>query len=301
MHTIALVTVLYKSEKVLEGFFRSLSLQSFQDYHLFLIDNSPSPACTALIHDFSLRYPISGFTHVENKENVGVAAGNNQGIKRSMEMGFTHSLLLNNDIEFHQPHLLQAMYDHAIQHHEMMIIPKIFYFDSRKIWMAGGWIRSQRGIVYHVGDGKEDGPEFNQPRYFTYAPTCFMLINNQVFQSVGLMDEKYFVYYDDTDFVYRASLRDYRILYLPTLQVLHKVSSSTGGGESTVSIYFNTRNRIYFLRKNFGVIKRITPMVYTLVTRLIRYFLYNREQRRKLMEGIRDGFAMKVEMSTQRP
>lgn len=292
---IGLVTVLFNSESVLEGFFKSLSLQTFKDYCLFLIDNSPNQTQTALINRLSVQYPVSSLKHIENSENIGVAAGNNQGIKLSIDSGCTHTLLLNNDIEFDQSFLVEEMYQYSLDHQESLIIPKIFYFDTRKIWMAGGWLRKRRGIVYHIGDGQEDGPKYNQSAYFNYAPTCFMLINNQVFQTIGLMDENYFVYYDDTDFVYRASVEGYSIFYMPGLHVLHKVSSSTGGGESLFSIYYNTRNRIYFIRKNFSFPDRIVPLTYTIVTRLVRYFLYNRKQRAKLMGAIRDGFNMKID------
>jgi GT2 family glycosyltransferase len=293
MVRVGLVTVLYKSEEVLEGFFRSISRQSFKDYHLLLVDNSPGPQTALLIRELSVKYPLPGFTHIENATNTGVAAGNNLGIRRSMEMRCTHTLLLNNDIEFDQPFLLEEMITHATQHHEFLVVPKIFYFGTRKIWMAGGWLLKRRGIVLHIGDGVEDSPRFDQPAYFDYAPTCFMLIDHEVFEKVGMMDEQYFVYYDDTDSVFRATLRGYRVYYMPSLHVFHKVSSSIGGGESVVSIYYNTRNRIYFLRKNFSVWQQLIPMVYTLVTRLIRYFLYNRNQRAKLAAAIRDGFTMK--------
>jgi GT2 family glycosyltransferase len=294
MSKIGLVTVLFKSDEVLEGFVQSISRQSFKDYHLYLIDNSPGERVRLLLADLFRKYPITAYTHLENPENAGVAKGNNQGIELSMAAGCSHTLILNNDIEFHQETLLQGMYDHAIAHDEKMIIPKIFYFDTRRIWMAGGRFLKSKGIVFHRGDNEVDGPAFNVPAYFEYAPTCFMLVSNQVFKSIGLMDEKYFVYYDDTDFIYRAVKTGLRILYLPTFSVYHKVSSSTGGGESEFSIYYTTRNRLYFIRKNYSLLPRLQALAYTLVTRGTRWFQYDSRQARALVRAIRDGLKISV-------
>lgn len=292
MPKIGLVTVLFNSDAVLEGFFKSLSAQTFKDYHLYLVDNTPNDKTTALLKNLISHYPIAAWTHICNEQNVGVAKGNNQGIEASMAVGCTHTLLLNNDIEFEQNFLLLEMYQYSIEHDEKIIVPKIYFFDSRKIWLAGGKFRKNRGTVYHIGIGDDDKPLYNKPAHFEYAPTCFMLIDNKVFRSIGLMDEKYFVYYDDTDFLYRAVQTGYKIFYMPSLQVLHKVSSSTGGGESLFTIYYSTRNRIYFLRKNFKGLRRIPPMFFTLLTRGVRYFTFNGKQRAEMIRALKAGFKM---------
>ncbi len=292
MPKIGLVTVLFKSDDVLEGFFRSLSAQTFIDYHLYIIDNSPSPKTDAILQKLGLIYPIGPSTHLRNDENVGVARGNNQGIQKSLEAGCSHILLLNNDIEFEQQSLLNEIYSHAVANKEEIIVPKIYFYDTGKIWLAGGWFSRWKGVAYHVGIGDADSPKYDVQRYFEYAPTCFMLIDRKVFISVGLMDEKYFVYYDDTDFIFRAIEKGYKILYLPNLNVRHKVSSSTGA-ESLFSLYYYTRNRIYFVNKNFSGLRRVIPLAFTLASRYLRYlFFYNGIQRDKLKQAIRDGFRM---------
>lgn len=289
---IAIVTVLFNSDGVLEGFFQSLSKQVFKNYHVFFIDNQQLPHTEGLVRKWAGKYPIPGYTYIQNQKNAGVATGNNQGIQLSLEGNYTHTLLANNDIEFHQDYLLGKMAERAVTTNESLIIPKIYYYDTRKIWMAGGYFRRNRGIVGHVADGEDDNPSNSKETYFEYAPTCFMLIANEVFKRIGIMDEKYFVYYDDVDFLYRALNSGYKILYMPNLSVLHKVSSSTGGSESTFSIYYNTRNRIYFLRKNFGPGRFIVALAFTLASRLIRAFGYNKKQNQQLFKAIGDGFRL---------
>jgi GT2 family glycosyltransferase len=158
--------------------------------------------------------------------------------------------------------------------------------------MAGGGFLKLRGITFHEGEGDEDGPKYSQDKYCDYAPTCFMLINNKLFDEIGIMDEKYFVYFDDTDFIYRAFLKGYRILMMHHLHVLHKVSSSTGGSESPFSIYYGNRNRVYFIRKNFKKVDYLKALTFTILTRFLKHIQYNAVQKEKMWKGLADGFKL---------
>lgn len=294
MPQISLVTVLFKSDAVLEGFFRSLHHQDFAEYQLIIIDNSPSAATDSIVAELQVKYAVPSLIHIRNKKNVGVAAANNQGIEISRYAGCTHTLLLNNDIEFDQPALISSMLNCAIKNNERLIVPKIYYYDSRKIWMAGGVFNEYKGIALHTGVDDDDNEIYSRSRHIEYAPTCFMLIGNSVFDRIGVMDERYFVYYDDTDFVYRAKLAGYRIYYMAELSVLHKVNSSTGGGESLFSIFYNTRNRIFYIRKNMSGVKLISSLVFTVITRLIRALRGTSRQRAEFIRAIQAGFQMSL-------
>lgn len=289
MAKIGLVTVLYNSDNVLEGFFRSLSLQSFSDYKLYIIDNSPNTKSDNLIKEFIKRYPIREYEHIKSVGNIGVAAGNNVGIKASLEDNSDYVLLLNNDIEFEDPSLIEEMVKCAELKNEHLIIPKILFYDSRKIWMAGGKMLYVKGATTHIGENKDDAPQYNKEIYCNYAPTCFMLISRKVIAEIGFMDEKYFVYYDDTDFIYRAIKKKYKILYLPYFTVLHKVSAISGGALSVFGTYYLTRNRLYFIHKNFKGFPKIVSLFYAYSAFIIKSLFYKKEIRRSLFKGLKDG------------
>ena len=81
MPRLGLVTILYKSDDVLEDFFRSLSLQTYRDFTLYMVDNSASPETDSVISACLKKYSIPQFEYIDSKANIGVAAGNNIGIK----------------------------------------------------------------------------------------------------------------------------------------------------------------------------------------------------------------------------
>lgn len=290
---IGLVTVLYHSEEVLPGFFRSLSTQTFKEYHLYLIDNAPASGAEALIATLQQQYPLPAFTYIANAKNEGVAYGNNQGITASLAAGCTHTLLLNNDVEFDQRDLLADMYAEAVSRHERMVVPKILFYDTRRIWMAGGRMLKFRGYTTHVGGLQPDSPAYDVPGYFDYAPTCFMLIDNRLFREIGLMDPAYFVYFDDTDFVFRAGRKGYAVYYMPSLVVLHKESSSTGGGQSDFFLHYFNRNRLYFVRKNYTGIQRWIALTVTALANARNLLRYPKGKRQRLMRAIREGWALR--------
>jgi len=287
---IGLVTVLYNSKEVLVGFFESLAKQTYKNYVLYIIDNSPDDIALNEAKKLAQQHNIPT-EFIKNNANLGVAKGNNQGIEKSLEFGCDYVLLLNNDIEFDE-NTIQNMLEYAEDKNESIIVPKIYYYGSNILWMAGGYISKIRGVTPHRGEGEEDHGQYDNIEYINYAPTCFMLIKSEVFLKVGLMDEKYFVYYDDTDFIYRANSLGYKIVYLPKCVVEHKISFSTGGGESLFSIYYLTRNRIYFIRKNFNLCYKLISLSFFYSTRVIKYFLYNAEQKKSLLKGLYKGWVV---------
>ena len=289
---IGLVTVLFNSADVLPGFFESLSIQKFHNYNLFIIDNSLDDISMKVARDLTEQYQMANVTLIKNKENVGVAAANNQGIQLSLELGCDYVLLLNNDIEFKDENLLGNMLELADSRQERLLVPKIYFHDSGKIWYAGGQIRTLTGTTTHRGEGEVDNGQFDQNIHTNYAPTCFMLIHKSVFAKIGVMDEKYFVYHDDTDFIWRANVAGFKIYYWATGQVWHKVSSSTGGALSAFSVYYCERNRIYFIRKNFSMFFKIVALSFYFMTRPLKLKLLSGKLRPHLISGISDGFKM---------
>lgn len=289
MAKIALVTVLFKSNEVLPGFFKSISNQGYKDYILYLVDNSANDNSDKVITKCLVDYPVTACRHIKNNDNVGVAEGNNIGIKQAIAEGCSHILLLNNDIEFVQNYVFSTLLSLAEKNGEHIVVPKISYFGENKLWMAGGYMDKWRALGVHYGFNKDEAPKFNIAKHCTYAPTCFMLIEKTVFDKIGYMDSWYFAYYDDTDFVYRACSAGFKIYYEPVINILHKVSSSTGTN-SSFYVYYSNRNKIYFIRKNLKGFVYYFSLCYTLLSRVVFYLKLDKERRKKLLIGLKEGF-----------
>lgn len=267
---IGIVTVLYNCAPVLEDFFRTLDEQTYKDFILYVIDNKSSDnsldEATRLSH-------VVGFKCVmlPQEENGGVARGNNIGIKAALADKCEYVLLSNNDIVL-EPDTIKNLLDGMNRHGATMAVPKIYYWNTDKvIWMAGGKFKWLKARTKHRGNGEYDEGQYDVDHKIEYAPTCFMLILSDVFQRIGLMDERYFVYFDDTDFVWRAVKKGKeQLCYIYKAVIYHKVSFSTGGDESDFSIKYTNRNRILFVLKHYGALHQICVFLFLFIKFLLK-------------------------------
>lgn len=289
MSKIGIVTVLFNSDSVIDGFFDSLNQQQHKDFIVYLIDNSYSEESEKLINQLIDKYSLNGqIKHVINQNNVGVAKGNNQGIELALSQNCEYILLANNDILFSQKDLFEMLIKKCCTN--KIVAPKVLYHSTNKIWFAGAHIDKYRGLAIHEREFEES--DFENERITEYAPTCFVIFHKEIFETVGMMDEKYFVYWDDTDFILRVNNAGYKILYLPEFSIDHKVSVSTGGRASLFSTYYFLRNRLYFIRKHFTGIQLYSSLIYTYVTSVAKIIFYDMERKKVIIKALKDSNKM---------
>ena len=125
-------------------------------------------------------------------------------------------------------------------------------FRSPILWYAGGDLDFKNLKGRHRGLGQADKGLFNQADSVTYASGCCLLINRNIFGKVGLLDEDYFMYCEDTDFSYRLLNNKIKIQYVPDAVMWHKVSASSGKEMSPLITYYIFRNKILFAKKNLN-------------------------------------------------
>lgn len=296
---IGIVTVLFNSSSVLPGFISSLERQDFKDFHVWAVDNASSDDSVAVCRAQGDRYTV-----IANETNKGVAAGNNQGIRAALDASCEYVLLINNDVDF-GPQLLSQLMEGLETNQCQMTAPIMYYFDRPNlIWAAGGRFQPIFGYrCYHLAEGIEDVGQFNDARRIQHAPTCCVLFSRSVFDAVGFMDERYFVYHDDTDFMLRCFKANQRLYLLPNAKLLHKVSSLTGGAESEFSVRMGTRNRIYMLSKFLGRVLASPYVAGLALAYLLRRLLgqYDRERYLLKLHSLRQGFGMATNWLPYRP
>lgn len=291
---IGLVTVLYNSPDVLSDFFSSLALQNYNNYLLYVVDNSSSPESIELAKKLSTDFNIP--THFINNHgvNVGVAAGNNQGAKEAYVHGYDYIVFLNNDLIFEDPNLLHRLVLEAETKKLDMVGPTILNYPGKKIWYCGGYFDEFKALAPHNNIDKEYNiSDYQEVHQHAYAPTCFLMVSRRLWEVVGEMDEKYFAYYDDTDFLFRAYKAGFLANVISSLIIYHKVGASTGGDLSYFGMYHLTRNRLYFIRKNLKGFKRYIALSFVLLTRIYIILMTSNTQKKAIRKGLIDGLKMK--------
>lgn len=249
MSKVGIVTVMYNSECVLPEYFESLENQKFKDFTLYIIDNNSPDHSLNLAKELSTQVSFKCVFLPQNT-NWGIAKGNNIGIIEALKDQSNYVLLSNNDVVLNHDDTLEVMVNKMDNSDFDILCPKIYHYsDPKIIWAAGGNFVNYDTNTSHYGAHQIDNGQFEEERSIRYTPTCFVIIRSDVFSKIGYMDEWYFVYYDDTDFIYRANKAGLKIYYTPQTSILHNESSSTGR-ESPFTYYYFARNRLYFVRKH---------------------------------------------------
>jgi len=204
---------------------QSLEQVSYSKFKILVVDNASSDGS---VEEISKQYPKVEF--ICNKENLRFAGGNNVGIEYALKQKAEYVLLLNNDTTVEKNFLSELV--NAFENNANVGIAgaKIFYFsDKKRIWYAGGRVNLKTGITSHRGIRHIDNEQFNKTEETDYITGCCMLLKREVIDEVGMLDESYFIYGEDADWCLRAKKVGYKLLYVPSAIVYHKVSVSSGG------------------------------------------------------------------------
>lgn len=243
---IGIVTVTYNSAAVLPDFLDSIKQQTYRNFIVYAVDSCSSDNSVSLLREHS----GPAFKVIKNAKNVGIAKGNNQGIRAALADRCGAVLLLNNDVVFERNFIL-SLFEGLKANACSMTVPLIYFHDSpTRIWAAGGGFRALLGQqTFHRGEGKEDNGRYNEAVETVFAPACCILIKRDVFDKIGLMDERFFVYSEDVDFMYRASKANLATRVIPSAKLWHKVHTLTGV-ESDFTYFYGARGRALFLYKH---------------------------------------------------
>jgi GT2 family glycosyltransferase len=107
------------------------------------------------------------------------------------------------------------------------------------------------------------------------------------------MDENYFVYYDDTDFVYRALNEKQKTLWYVANSVISHNESSSTGKMSDFSIRYLWRNLVYFALKNYNPLYAWYVLIYNfLYILIVLFFRYPLKQWKIALKAYRDGISL---------
>lgn len=234
------------------------------------------------------------------KKNLGFSGGNNIGIKYSLEDKADFVLLLNNDTTVEADFLEPLVNKFNSSNQVGITAPQINYFNEPdKIWSAGGKISRIRSSGFAKSNIKET--EFNKGhKSVSFVSGCCMLIRNEVLERIGLFDENFFLYNEDTDLCERAIRAGYEILIISESKIYHKVNSSTEKNMSLLPLYYTTRNRLYFAKKNFPTTFGLTFLyiISSMIFKSIIWFLSGKRKNISVVKNaIKDFLAGKMGMA----
>jgi GT2 family glycosyltransferase len=223
----------------------SLQKVTYSNYQIFVIDNGSTDGSAKLLRD---TYPTLDL--IENGENLGYAGGNNVGIDRAVARGADYVVLLNNDTVV-APGFLDTLVDVAEQHPKAAFLgPKILYLDRPDtLWFGGGRIDWMNGAAHIDHDTKDDVRD-TRPREVDYITGCCLMVRASALSDIGLMDPRFFLLFEESDWCVRARERGWQSVYVPNARIWHAVSQSFNGTGAPIYRYYFARNELLFYWKH---------------------------------------------------
>lgn len=219
-------------------------------------------------------------------ENYGFAKGNNLGIRRALEENPDYIMLLNNDTVIEPDAIAQMV---RLQKEKGGIItPKIKYADRPDVvWSAGGEFSKVLKKSRHIGLNKTDGAEFDKDRQCGFTTGCCFLMSRPVFEQMGYLDERFFLYYEDNEYSLRARSRQVTIWYCYSAVVYHKVNGATLGNEKAVNAYYIARNWLICARQYLGAEYGLF-LFYFILNRLVWMGLWSLQGRKDMVKATKE-------------
>ena len=246
MNPAALISVIipnWNGKHFLAECIDSLGGQTFRDFETILVDNGSTDGSA----DFAEERYGKFIRIFRNEKNLGFAGGNNIGIQAARG---DYIVLLNNDT-WADPHWLEELvkatqFDTAIG---MWGSKVCSYYQRDRIEGAGELIYWD-GLCRARGQYEQDHGQYNAIEEIFFPPGCGAMYRKSLFDRVGLFDEDFFAYADDSEFGIRARLAGWKCLYVPTAIVYHK-NSGTAGKYSPLKAFYVERNRLWITIKYF--------------------------------------------------
>jgi len=239
----------------------------YNNYEVIVVDNgSDDDSYSKLYREFGEKVDF-----IKNEKNLGFAEGNNAGIKYSVEKGADYLLILNNDTIVDEL-FLDKMIDYAECDSKIGILGSKIYYHSEPniIWFSGGYFSRLKAGMSVKGMDIEDNGDFNKVIDVDYITGCALLVKSEVVKKIGIFDKEYFNYAEDADFCFRAKREGYKVVFVPSSKVWHKVARSMKGNFSPFYLYFQSKNRLLLVKKNFSKIY----LIYAVFIHIFCYIPY---------------------------
>jgi hypothetical protein len=248
---IGVITVNYNQYQLIREFLDSLAaVKNAKNLSVYIADVSTNKETFEIENKYPMKIISKSFP------NKGYADGINMGIKYFLKQGFDKFCAINNDVFFDKNFTIESekgflkadifggkiYYAPGYEYHKKYQENDI----GKVLWYAGGINDWSNVHTIHRGVDQVDLKQYEKFEETDFITGCMLFFNKKVVDKIGLWDEKYFLYYEDSDFCERAKRQAFKLFYNPKIIIWHKNAQSTGGSGSLIHQKYQRKNRLIF-------------------------------------------------------
>lgn len=281
---VSIITVNYKQQQVTCELLQSISKLQYPNLEVIVVDNCQEGDDSNIYKSVLPEVKV-----LNSKENLGFAGGNNLGIQAASG---EYIFLVNNDTELENG-LIESLVSRFENSEIGAISPVLKYFSQPNQIQFAGF------TPINSLTGRNELLRYTQthvPYETPYFHGAAVMLKREVIEKCGLMPEEFFLYYEELEWSTIIRSKGYKLLVDPSVHVLHKESISTGKN-SPLKLYYQTRNRLHFMRTK-GKLNWISFVSFFLLISIPKNILKHtllRESRhlKAFLRGINDGLISK--------
>jgi hypothetical protein len=207
------------------------------------VKNNPDP-------NYSSPEVRNRLTLIKNHQNHGFADGNNIGMSYALEnFNPQYILLLNNDTVVDEKFISEMVSLAETEKDIGFVGSKTCFYDDKNVLQAagGGYIDLLKGESHEVGFKELDNGQHDKIYELDYVGGSCLLVKKIVLEDIGLLDSRFFMYWEDVDWCFTGREHGYKSVYAFKSRIWHKYGTSS---ENYLKTYYHNRNRLYFTRKH---------------------------------------------------
>lgn len=242
---VSIIIVNWNGGKVFDDCLKSLAKLNYPNWELVVVDNGSIDGSEKLPENYELG--IKNYELIKNRENKGFAVANNQGLKKAKG---DYILLLNNDTKVTSTFLSKMVEKMESDPKIGVMQPKIFLMDKPGYLDNTGTFMTWTGFLQHWGFMAKDSKRFGREREIFSAKGACLLTRKSLIEKIGLFDDDFVSYFEESDFCWRAWLAGYTVLYFPGAKIYHKLGMTSKRMLQTDINFHSSKNRILALLKN---------------------------------------------------
>jgi hypothetical protein len=279
---VSLIVLTYNGKDDTLAFLESLGCTDYPNYEIMVVDNGSTDGTVEAVRKSFPKAKV-----VENGENLGFAGGMNAGVRKSRGK---YVVLLNNDMIASKKEWLSLLVDAAEADEDVGIaIPMVLYYGTNVIESLGkvvpDLLTKITATTALLGHNEKDKRQFNEKIEIAAGNG---LVRREVFDKIGFLDERMFVYFEETDFSYRARRRGYKIICDPRSKIWHRGSATIEEG-SYFAVYHSYKNKIRFILRNYDPVSKILALSFNSAYYIFLVMSYALKRRPDLSKAVIDG------------
>jgi GT2 family glycosyltransferase len=222
----------------------SLAQQSYGNHRAIVLDNHSTDGSVEAI-----RATFPDVQIVALADNRGYAGNNNVGIAAALEQGAAWVFVLNEDTVLAPDCLAQLVEVGEKEPGTGIVGPMVYHHDEPAVIQSAGGILGTYWSSEHLGKDEPDNGQYSLPHAVDWISGCAIMVRRGVVEQVGAIDERFFYYWEETEWCVRAGRAGWRIVHVPAAKLWHKGVQRNYRPKPSL-IYYGTRNQLLLLSKH---------------------------------------------------